>query len=231
MQRPYYVFSVGGEPSGDKGIINLSVGGVELPDVLIDSEATCNLVGRHTWEWLKSQGIQCESRKAPKALFAYGSKEPLPTLGTFTADVLVPDNNSRCRTDFVVIDGEGRTLLCRKTAEELSLLHIGPVEINSIIGERTEPDIRKEYKDLLNGIGLFKGYELKLNIDKSVKPVAELVRKVTFGPRERVDEKLGELLKKGFIEEVPEGPTGWVSPLVVVPKPHADVRGCVNMRA
>lgn len=180
-------------------------------------------MGRHTWEWLKSQGIQCESRKAPKALFAYGSKEPLPTLGTFTADVLVPDNNSRCRTDFVVIDGEGRTLLCRKTSEELNLLHIGPVQINSII--------RKEYKDLLNGIGLLKGYELKLNIDKSLKPVAQLVRKIPFGPRERVHEKLGELLKKGFIEEVPDGPTGWVSPLVVIPKPDGDVRGFVNMRA
>ena len=213
MQRPYYVFSVGGELSGDKGIINLSVGGVELPDVLIDSEATCNLVGRHTWEWLKSQGIQCESRKAPKALFAYGSKEPLPTLGTFTADVLVPDNNSRCRTDFVVIDGEGRTLLCRKTSEELNLLHIGPVQINSII--------RKEYKDLLNGIGLLKGYELKLNIDKSLKPVAQLVRKIPFGPRERVHEKLGELLKKGFIEEVPDGPTV----CIVIPFNHWRVHG------
>ena len=41
---------------------------------------------------------------------------------------------------------------------------------------------------------------------------------------------LDELLTCEIIEEVPEGPTCWVSPLVVVPKPDSDVRICVDMR-
>ena len=42
--------------------------------------------------------------------------------------------------------------------------------------------------------------------------------------------QLDELLKEDIIEEVPSGPTEWVSPLVVVPKPDGDIRVCVDMR-
>ena len=42
--------------------------------------------------------------------------------------------------------------------------------------------------------------------------------------------QLDELLKEDIIEEVPSGPTEWVSPLVVVPKPDGDICVCVDMR-
>ena len=71
---------------------------------------------------------------------------------------------------------------------------------------------------------------MKLNIDDSVKPVAQPVRRIPFGVREKVERKLDELLESGIIEEVPEGPTGWISPLVVVPTSDGDVRICVDMR-
>ena len=41
-------------------------------------------------------------------------------------------------------------------------------------------DIRDKYKELLDGVGLRKGYELKLNIDGSVKPVTQPVRRITI---------------------------------------------------
>ena len=84
-----------------------------------------------------------------------------------------------------------------------------------------------------------KGYELKLNVDTSSKPFAQPVRKIPFGVREKVEKNffifmfififffveknLDELLACGIIEEVPEGPTSWVFPLVVVNKPDGDV--------
>ena len=59
---------------------------------------------------------------------------------------------------------------------------------------------------------------MKLHIDDSVKPVAQHVRRIPFGLREKVDKKLDELLELYIIEGVPEGPSGWISRLVVVPK-------------
>ena len=228
---PDYVFSVGDEASQSSGVVSLVVGGVHLPNILIDSGATCNLLGKETWEWLKSQKVQCNTRKEARILFAYGNTKPLPTLGTFTADVMSTDTNVTCTADFVVMDGDGRTLLCRDTAEKLNLLRIGPSHVvNSVGAEITGQDIKDRYKELFNGVGLLKDYELKLNIDDSVKPVAQPVRRIPFGVREKVERKLDELLESGIIEEVPEGPTGWISPLVVVPKSDGDVRICVDMR-
>ena len=44
-----------------------------------------------------------------------------------------------------------------------------------------------------------------------------------------MEKKLDELLPCGIIEEVPEGPTSWVSPLPVVSKSDGDVRICVDI--
>ena len=78
-------------------------------------------------------------------------------------------------------------------------------------------------------LGLLKGYELKLQIDDSVKPVAQPVHRILFGLRKKVEKKLEELLQADIFEEVPEGPTGWISLLVVVPKNDGDVRVCVDI--
>ena len=48
--------------------------------------------------------------------------------------------------------------------------------------------------------------------------------------RDKVDFKLNELLKSDIIEEVPNGPTEWVSPLVVIPTSDGDVRIGADMR-
>ena len=83
---------------------------------------------------------------------------------------------------------------------------------------------------MFTGIGLLKDYELKLHVDKSAKPVAQPVCRIPFGLCEKVDEQLDELLQAEVIEEVLEGPSGWISPLVVVPKSDVDVRICIDMQ-
>ena len=159
--------------------------------------------------------------------YAYGGKEPLPTLGTFTADVMLAGDETGCRADFVVVKGDGRILLGRGTAMDLDILRIGPVQANSASGG-LDSDIRGRYSALFNGVGLLKGHHL--HIADSGKPVAKHVRRIPFGLLKSVDKKLDELLEFDIIEGVPEGPSGWIYPLVVVPKSDGDVRVCVDMR-
>ena len=47
--------------------------------------------------------------------------------------------------------------------------------------------------------------------------------------RKRVAAELDSLERQGIIEKV-DGPTPWISPLVVIPKKSRDVRLCVDMR-
>ena len=65
-------------------------------------------------------------------------------------------------------------------------------------------------------------------MDPSVSPVAQPVRRIPFSLRDKVQSKVEELVKMDIIEPV-EGPTLWVSPVVVVPKPNSDIRLCVDM--
>ena len=108
------------------------------------------------------------------------------------------DTNVTVEADLLVIDGDGGTLLCQDTAEKLNPLCIGPIHsVNSVEVETTNQDIRDKYKELFTGVGLLKGYELKRNVDTSVKLVAQPIRRIPLGVWEKVEKKLDELLTLG----------------------------------
>ena len=65
---PEYAFTVESPEKQDSGLMTQVVRGVELPDVLIDSGATCNLIGQQTWNMVKKKGIKCESCKTAREL-------------------------------------------------------------------------------------------------------------------------------------------------------------------
>lgn len=73
--------------NGSSGVVDLSVGGVQLKNALIYSGATCNIVDRATWESLKQKGVKCKSRKCEKKLFAYGQTKPIEIVGTFESEI------------------------------------------------------------------------------------------------------------------------------------------------
>ena len=56
---------------------------------------------------------------------------------------------------------------------------------------------------MLTGVGKLIDYRLKLHINKEVKPVAQQVRRLHFGLRDKVDLKLDDLLHEDVMEEVP----------------------------
>ena len=96
-----YAFTVGSGNTG--GTINVLVGGVSVR-TCIDSGASTNVIDKGTWEELKSQKIECKSRKCEKKLYAYGSSVPLKVIGCFEARVVLGDRV--CGAEFVVIEGK-----------------------------------------------------------------------------------------------------------------------------
>ena len=89
----------------------------------------------------------------------------------------------------------------------------------------------EEYKDLSKGLGKLEGYQVKLHINENVQPVAQPHRRVPFHVRKQLVEQLDKDEQQGVIEQV-NGPTPWVSPIAVAPKPKqpGKVRVCVDMR-
>ena len=70
-----------------------------------------------------------------------------------------------------------------------------------------------------------------MHVDPDVQPVQQPHRRIPFHVRKDVEKELEIMKANNLIEEV-DGPTPWVSPIVVAPKPKSpnEVRICVDMR-
>ena len=108
-------------------------------------------------------------------------------------------------------------------SRDLNVLKLGP-EVNVL----TKSEVKQKYPECFEGIGKLKD-QLKILIDPNDKPVAQNPCRVRLSMRKKVEDNLNELLEKDIIENV-HGPTPWVSPVCVVPKPTGEIRLCVDMR-
>ena len=62
-----------------------------------------------------------------------------------------------------------------------------------------------------------------------LEPVIQPIRRIPYHLREKLDRKLNELVDLDIIEPV-DGPSQWISPVVLIPKKNGDIRICVDMR-
>ena len=143
---------------------DIELGGVRLEGVLVDSGSTCNVIDRATWETLKEKKVKCVSTKSKRKLYSYGSNEPLTTAGEFETELRYKDK--RCHVCFIVVEEKARAILCTETSEELAILKL---EINAI----KEETLLRDFPECFKGVGKLKGFQAKLHIDGSVKPVAQ----------------------------------------------------------
>lgn len=80
-----YAFSVNSVNSVVENV-NVNVGNVNLK-MIIDSGASCNILGKPLWNFRKENHVECVSSKSTKELYAYGTNVHLKIAGTFTATV------------------------------------------------------------------------------------------------------------------------------------------------
>ena len=202
-----YAFSVNQINSVTENIV-VNVGNVDLK-MIINSGASCNIIGKQLWNFLKENHAACVSSKSTKELYAYGTQEPLKIAGTFTTTVKC---NSKTIHDveFVVIDGKGQALLGRDTTLILGVIKL----IHNVTEPTTAPkDIFDKYPECFKGVGKLESFQLKIPIDPEVEPVIQPLRQKPFNLRDKVEKKLNELLDLDIIERVEE-PSSWVSPIV-----------------
>ena len=124
----------------------------------------------------------------------------------------------------------GDILLGRDSAVECGVLNLESSSARLV----AEPDNFRatreaEFPEVFTGIGYLKNYQAKIHVDLAIRPVAQKPRPVPFALQQKVTDKLRELIEDDIIEPV-QGPTPWVSPIVVAPKPNGDIRLCIDTR-
>jgi len=197
---------------------NINISGENVP-VIIDSGASVDILDQRTWDTLKRSGVVNKLKDTQRNLFAYGSDVPLPVIGVVTLPVSHDDVQIQC--DFHVIRGNSGNLLSFKSAEDLQLLTVAR-------NIKTE-QVMDEFPNLFDGIGKIKNKQVRLHVDDTVQPTRQPHRRIPFHVRKDVEDELKRLEDMDIIEKV-DGPTPWVSPIVVVPKKSGGARLCVDMR-
>ena len=117
------------------------------------------------------------------------------------------------------------SLLGKITATELGVLKVG---INIAMVTSKADSLKQQYPEVFEGVGKLKNKQISLDIDPTVKPIAQPYRRIPFNLRGKIRDKTTELLHQGVIEPV-EGPGPWVNPVVIVPKNNGEIRLCVDM--
>ena len=193
----------------------------DLITALIDTGASVNVIDETQFEKLSPR-----PKITPTAarIYTYGGHTPIPLRGVIQVQVRNGEWSTYAR--FHVTEGRTGTLLSCHTAEDLGLVFFAKQ-----VHEAHAENILEDFPQLFKGLGCLKGHRVKLHIDESVQPVALRHRRVPFHLRPAVECELEQLEKLGVIEKV-VGPTPWVSPLVIAPKPKQPgaIRLCVDMR-
>lgn len=79
---------------------------------------------------------------------------------------------------------------------------------------------------MFKGTGKLPGKH-KIKLKENAEPVIHPARKVPVALKERLREKIEDLIKEGIIRKIEE-PTEWVNSLVIVEKPDGDLRLCID---
>ena len=196
--------------------------------MLIDSGSSVNIIDRNTYQRLQCASQPGQLQPTNTKIFTYGAQSPLSVLGNFYARVESNGCNVIAKITVVDCDQAG-CLLGKDTAVKLGLLHIRSSVNNIDVDNNVMGKIRSNFPDVFKGVGMLKNYQIKLHIDETVKPVIQTSRRIPFHLRAKADIALDELLEYDIIEKV-EGPSSWITPVVIVPKSNDGVRLCLDMR-
>ena len=175
-------------------------------EFVIDTGASVNIIDHSSYKaFVNKPKLQSP---VPK-LHAFGSKNPLSVQGFFESEIRYKSNITH--TQFYVLESNtSNNLLSGETAQRIQL-----IQFSLQTGPKSIPD---EFTALFDGsIGRIKNIKIKLHIDKSVPHVSQRHRCIPFHVRKDVEKELDRLEKMDVIEKV-DGPTPWISPIVVLPK-------------
>ncbi len=228
-----YVFYMDGRNKKRKLEVSVKIN-QENVKFLLDTGASINIIDENSWQKINSRN-NIQLKPTDVKVYAYGATKSLEILGQFESSVET-DKIITVANFYVAKHSTGNLMTC-KTAEELSFIK---VNVNKVESETTDqfnkesPEyvkhLQNKYKDVFKGLGQLKDFEVTLHENSDVKPIVQQQGRIPFHVREKVTKELEKLEAAGIIEPV-EGPTDWVSPIVIVPKKNSDdIRICVDMR-
>ena len=165
-------------------------------------------------------------------VYPYGCKTLLPILAKCVVDICSNCTNKRTFATFHVIDTTTLCIIGKSTSEWLCVLTVLQPTRSERISALANSDFEyrlnsllREYKDISEGTGALKNFELSIQIYPSAQRCVQKPIRLPFLMKKQAETEIEKLLDQDFIELVNSSPE-WVSPLVCVPKKNG-MSACV----
>ena len=136
------------------------------------------------------------------------------------------------RITFNVLQGKYTPVISLDASGGMGLLKIKDCDTFDYVctvnesSKLTEINVKAGYADVFQGLGRLKD-SYSIQIDDSIRPVVHAPRRIPVPMRNKVHEKLEELVNEEVITPVMDA-TDWVSSMVVVQKPNGQMRLCLD---
>ncbi len=213
-EKPGYAFAINDQKDRLPTKM-LTINGCGPIKMYIDTCCTVNVINIHEFNRIKPKPCL---KSVENEAFRYQNDNPIKFLGDFEAELQW--SGRKWTTRIAVVDGDLRCLLGCEASVELGIVHIA----SSVTRPKTSEEWANLYPEVFSGkLGKLKGYQVKLDIDTSVKPVCVNIRPIPFNMRDKME----EVVQKGLLDgvfEVAKGPTTWLLNPKLVPKPDGRVR-------
>lgn len=178
------------------------------------------------------------SSTAPK-MMPFASNKPLKVLAAMRTEISPIENQDiRVMTNFYSIDAAQIDLLSHDTAVELKVLKVGYDECNPQPSQEIMNVLKVSRAVTLEPLAgaeefpKFKGFQLKLEVDKSVAPRCQCFEIVKKGQEDGYEMELSRYYGEKIIEPAMNFPLEWVHPALAASKNHGkNVRVCIDLRA
>ena len=185
--------------------------GENIVHMIIDSGAPTTLMSKEVFD--KLCGNQALS--SPKFHLRDAQEKEIPCYGMFNTQV---GFKGKVATIPIHVTSSPKCLLGVDALKQLEMsVHFSPksVLVNIVSAQ---------------GMPMVKGYEHRIVLKPNAQPVQQRLRPLPFSVRDKVAEKLNEMLEQDIIERVEEG-SDWISPIVVATRKKSDdIRLCIDLR-
>jgi len=162
-----YVYTTNPQENRNPSICQLQANGKSV-EMVIDSDASVNLLNEITFARIKSHGNE-SLRPTQTKIYSYGSETRLPLLGTFNATV--KSSYASTSAQLLVFKGENENLLSYHTSQKLGLTAVSVNTATIADSDKNSPALSKEeFKSLFGGIGKVQNKKVKPHIDSDMAP-------------------------------------------------------------
>lgn len=135
-------------------------------EFVIDSGSSINAVTEDVWNELITKKAKIFSKKyqCDRKFYAYANRDPLNVSAIFEAWISVNPTKPTSYAELFVIEGARKSLLSKRTSEDLRVLKIGLDVLH------VDRDVETEVNASVKPFPKFPGVQVKLSIDPTVPP-------------------------------------------------------------